>query len=312
MGNFTLQDHIESIELNGLKGRMICAPARRRRASGVNILFVHGHHNSLERMAGVAELMVDYGNFCLPDLPGFGGMGSFFTIGLKPTIENYADYLAAFIKLQYGQRKKFVIVGYSMGFLVVTRMLQKYPDLARQTIDVISFAGFVHHGDFSFSRRRVMLYKLGAMFGTTRLVSWIIREVFLRKWFLFSIYRHTNNAKHKLAGHDAAELRRMVEFEYTLWRCNDIRTWCYTTLEMFKADCTRYGQVPEKLIAVTLKGDQYFDATVTEQHLRIVYKDVKLVPAQVPKHSMSVISSAEEAALFFPPAVRTHITSLRS
>jgi pimeloyl-ACP methyl ester carboxylesterase len=312
MSVFNLNDFIEEVEIYGLRGRMINAPAQNKKARGLHILFVHGSHSSLERMKGVAEMMVEYGNFCLPDLPGFGGMDHFYSIGEKPTTDSYADYLAAFIKLHYGSRKKFVLVGYSMGFMVVTRMLQKYPELTKQIIDVVSVAGLVHKDNFSFTSRRKMLYTIGLECVKFRVPSWIMREVFLRKWFLGTIYTQSRNAKAKFIGLDARTRRAMVDFEITLWRVNHVPTWCYTTLEMFRCDLvTNAHHIPLNLIAVTFDLDQYFDNAVTEQHMKIIYNKVKLVKAKVDKHGVSVMETAQDVEAFFPKALRSHLKSLR-
>ena len=85
---------------------------------------LYGHHSSLERVYGLAEDMSQYGNVTIPDYPGFGGMDSFYKIGMKPTLDNLADYLATFVKLRY-RGKKVTIVGMSLGFVIATRMLQR-------------------------------------------------------------------------------------------------------------------------------------------------------------------------------------------
>src|ERR1700691_2505061 len=122
-------DYILPLNMNGLSGRMIrmAAPAGVKR----EILFIYGHHASLERYFGVADLLNKYGAVTVPDLPGFGWMDPFYKIGEKPTLDNYADYLASFVKLRY-KNKQFVVVGYSLGFVIATRMLQKYPELSKK------------------------------------------------------------------------------------------------------------------------------------------------------------------------------------
>src|SRR3954468_11091969 len=113
-------DYIVPLNINGLDGRMLKLPApATKQAQGREILFVYGHHSSLERWWGLVQVLNRYGAVTMPDMPGFGGMDSFYKIGRKPTIDNMADYLAAFIKLRY-KRKKIVIVGMSFGFAVAT------------------------------------------------------------------------------------------------------------------------------------------------------------------------------------------------
>ena len=89
----------------------------------------------------------------MPDLPGFGGMDSFNSIGRTPTIDEYADYLAAFVKMRY-RRKKVTIIGISFGFVVATRMLQRYPELASKVDIVVSIVGFMHKTDFLFKSKQ--------------------------------------------------------------------------------------------------------------------------------------------------------------
>ena len=61
---------------------------------------LHGLHASLERMYAVSQLIYEYGEVYQPDLPGFGGMDSFYKIGRVPNYDEYADYLYTFLKSQ--------------------------------------------------------------------------------------------------------------------------------------------------------------------------------------------------------------------
>src|SRR5687767_12840820 len=108
-------DYVVPLEINGLNGRMLKIPPPDGRKR--EILLIYGHHASLERLQGLVELLNDYAGVTMADLPGFGGMDSFYNIGKKPTLDNMADYLAAVIKLRYRNRR-FTIVGVSFGFLV--------------------------------------------------------------------------------------------------------------------------------------------------------------------------------------------------
>jgi pimeloyl-ACP methyl ester carboxylesterase len=120
---------IEPLHINGMRGRMLHLPAKNKNKR--EILVIYGHHSLLERWWGLVQNFNDFGGVTMPDLPGFGGMESFHKIGKQATLDNYADYMAAFIKLRY-RRKKVSIVGISFGFLVATRMLQRYPELGIQ------------------------------------------------------------------------------------------------------------------------------------------------------------------------------------
>src|SRR5581483_6795608 len=86
MANRTAQhpaDYIVPLNMNGLQGRMLHlpAPAGRKR----EILLLYGHHSSLERWWGIAQVLNRYGAVTMPDLPGFGGMDSLYKIGRKPS-----------------------------------------------------------------------------------------------------------------------------------------------------------------------------------------------------------------------------------
>lgn len=122
-------DYIQPLNMNGLQGRVLQMPAPKNKNR--EILFIYGHHSSLERWWGLVQNFNRYGAVTMPDLPGFGGMDSFYKIGEKPTIDNLADYLASFIKMRY-KRRRFTIIGMSLGFVIATRMLQRYPDLAKK------------------------------------------------------------------------------------------------------------------------------------------------------------------------------------
>jgi pimeloyl-ACP methyl ester carboxylesterase len=129
-------------------------------------------------------------------LPGFGGMDSFYSIGRKPTIDNMADYLAAFIKLRY-KRKKVVIAGMSFGFIIATRMLQRYPELNKKVTLLVSIVGFAHKEDFTFSKPRYYGYLWGTRILSHKVPATFFRYVALHPFILRNFYGKTHNAKHK-------------------------------------------------------------------------------------------------------------------
>ncbi len=139
------------LNMNGLQGRMLRLPAPPSKKR--DILFVYGQHSTLERWWGLIQELNRYGSVTVPDLPGYGGMDSLYKIGKSPTFDELADYLAAFVKLRY-KRGRITIVGLSIGFAVVTRMLQRYPDLAKRVDLLVSVVGLAHHDDFVLSKSR--------------------------------------------------------------------------------------------------------------------------------------------------------------
>ena len=129
------KDYISSLYINGLQGRMLHLPSSTNKKR--EMLYIYGHHSSLERFWGVMEDLSQYGPVTMPDLPGFGGMDSFYKIGQEATLDNLADYMTSFIKMRY-KRKKVTIIGLSLGFVVATRMLQRNPELINKVSLLVS------------------------------------------------------------------------------------------------------------------------------------------------------------------------------
>lgn len=290
-------DYILPLYMNGLAGRMLrMSPPKNKKRE---ILFIYGHHASLERYFGVAELINKYGGVTIPDLPGFGGMEPFYKIGEKPDIDSYADYLAAFIKLRF-RNKKFVIVGYSLGLPIITRMLQKYPQLSKKIQMVVSVAGFTHKNDFNFSKKRYWIYRLGAAFFSQRLSAALYKLLVLRPVYIRYIYRHLFNAKQKFKGKEAHELRRAIEMEVSLWRNNDPRTYMATGNMMLKLELPNKGHIDLPIYHAGVDNDHYFNSVRVEQHMRMIYADFIYDKIKSPAHAPSIIATAKEAAFFLP------------
>lgn len=293
-------DFIVPLYMNGLQGRMLRlpAPANKKR----EILFVYGHHSTIERWWGVALDMNKYGAVTVPDLPGFGGMQSFYKIGEKPDLDTMADYLAAFVKMRYA-RKRVTILAMSYGFLVVTRMLQRYPDLAKKVDILISAAGFSHKDDFKFTRRRYIIYLALSKFIYWRPFNVFFRNVCLHPLVLKTFYSRTPNAKHKFADLDVQTRRKIMEFEVHLWHVNDSRTHWFTGIEMLKVDnCQKQVKLP--VYHISVDSDQYFDNNRVEQHMRVIFSDYHQAVAKMKAHAPSVIADANEAAKLMPAKFR--------
>jgi pimeloyl-ACP methyl ester carboxylesterase len=300
-------DFIGPLNMNGLQGRMLHMPAPKGKTK--EILFIYGHHSSLERWFGVAQNLNKDAAITMPDLPGFGGMDSFYKIGQKATIDNFADYLAAFVKMRY-KRKKVIIVGMSLGFVMATRMLQRYPDLAKRVELLMSYVGFSHYDDFSFTRGRRLSYLWGARFFSLPLASAFFRYVCLHPFILKTVYKHTHNAKEKFKAAVSSELEEITRTEIGLWHGNDVRTYMRTTAEFLTLDnCKQQVNLP--VYHVAMKGDRYFNNAVVEQHLRIIYSDFKLLALlKVGNHAPSIIADAKSAAPFIPPKLHRMLNKL--
>lgn len=294
------QDYIVPMNMNGLKGRMLRLPAEH--GAKRQILFVYGHHSTLERWWGLIQDLGQYGTVTAPDLPGFGGMDSFYKIGKQPTIDAMADYLAAFVMLHY-KRKRLSIAGLSWGFLVVTRMLQRYPELAKKVDILVSVVGFAHQDDFMFSRRRHRAYVLSSRLLSHRLPAIFFKNVMLHPALLRLVYARTHNAKHKFADASPADFKKMMDMEAHLWHANDPRTHMATTAALLTVDnCQKRVGLPVWHVAVA--GEKYFNNQLVSEHLRVIFTSVTVVVSDLQNHAPSVIATKADAAPLIPKKLR--------
>lgn len=298
-------DYILPLYMNGLSGRMMRLPGPK--AKKREILFVYGHHSSLERWFGVAELLSRYGNVTVPDLPGFGGMQPFYKIGEKATLDNMADYLAAFIKLRY-RSKTITVSGLSLGFVIVTRMLQKYPELTNKVNLLVSFAGFVHRDDFIFKKPTFYIFRHVSSIFSRKLPAAFIQHFIFRRFIIKNTYRFVEkhlvkDAHSKMHGASEEERQRRVDFEVKLWQSNEARTYMAMANIMFKLDLTKQ-HVDLEVYHIAVDTDRYFDNLLVEQHMRLIFKDFYQLKSASKYHAPSVISNAKEASPFLPLALR--------
>lgn len=291
-----------------MDGRMLRLPPPKGKSA--ELLFVYGHHSSLERWWGLAQAMNRYGAVTMPDLPGFGGMDSFYKIGKKPSIDNLADYLAAFIKLRY-RRKKVAIASLSFGFTIVTRMLQRYPELVKKVTLLVSIVGFAHKDDFTFSKPRYYFYLYGARSISYRLSSTVFRYTAVNTLVLRAFYGRTHNAKHKFAQAESQEdHKRLMDMEISLWHDNDIRTWAYTSTQFLTFDNCQV-QVDLPVWHVSVEADNYFDNHLVEQHMRIIFSGFHSAPIDVKNHAPSVVADPKSASILLPPKLRRALLRLQ-
>jgi len=294
------EEYVMPLNMNGLKGRMLRLKPKRN--SKREFLIVYGHHSTLERWYSLAQVMNDFGGVTMPDLPGFGGMDSFYKIGETPDLDTMADYLASFVKLRYKNRR-ISLVGLSYGFLVVTRMLQKYPELAKKVDLLVSIVGFVHKDDFVFTLRRRNAYLLLSKTFKHRLPSFFYRKVLINPFVLKRIYHHTFNAKHKFTGLTEAEREATVEFELHLWKVNEARTYMATSETMLTVDnCQVKVDLP--VIHISVKQDNYFDRNRVEQHMRVTFNDYIHFKANLDKHTPSIIADKKQTSDFIPKGAK--------
>ncbi len=297
-------DYILPLYMNGLSGRMLrMAPPKNKKRE---MLFVGGHHTSHERIFGVIEFINRYGGVTVPDLPGFGGMEPFYKIGEKPTLDNMADYLAAFIKLRY-RNKRLSVVGFSYGFAVVTRMLQKSPEMAKKIDLLVSFAGMTNKKDFRLRRRTVLMLHILSFILSFRLPALFVRYGIFNGPLIRLGYRLFEpvfiKSEYSKVRDNKDLWRQRVDFEVGLWQDNDLRTWAVTSITMFKLDLSgKHIDLPVNHVSIS--SDRYFDNLKVEEHMRKIYKDFKICKATVPTHAPSVIATSSQAAPYIPADIR--------
>jgi pimeloyl-ACP methyl ester carboxylesterase len=294
-------DYIKPLNMNGLQGRMLSMPAPKGRSR--EILMVYGHHSSLERWFGLIQVFNKFGTITMPDLPGFGGMDSFYKLGQKPSLDNLADYLAAFIKLRY-KRRRITIVGMSFGFVIATRMLQRFPDLAKRVDLVVSLVGFAHKDDFLPNPKAYWSYRVVAAVFSQPIASHFFKGVCLQPFILRWVYTKLDHAKFR--GLTPEEDERMLQVEIGLWRDNDVRTHMHTISSMLKLDnCTKRINLPVWHVATV--NDHFLNNENIEQHLRIIFADYESTNVDMTKHAPTVIASAKEAGPFVPLKLRKRL-----
>jgi len=294
-------DYIVPLNMNGLQGRMLNMPAPKGRNR--EILMIYGHHSSIERWFGLIQVFNKYGAVTMPDLPGFGGMDSFYRIGQKPTLDNLADYLAAFIKLRY-KRRRITIVGMSFGFVVATRMLQRFPDLAKKVDVIISLVGFAHKDDFVDKPVAYWAYWTVSHVFSKPVASHFFKAVCLHPVVLRWVYTKLDHAKFR--GLTPEQDEEMLKVEIGLWRANEVRTHMHTMGSMLSLDnCKKRVNLPVWHVAT--KDDHWLNNNNVEQHLKVIFTDYESAAIDLTKHAPTVIADAKEAEPYVPAKLRKRL-----
>lgn len=296
-------EYISELNIHGMSGRMLYMPASRPKKK--EILLVYGHHALLERWFGLVQNLSTYGNVTMPDLPGFGGMHSFYSIHDKPSLDAMADYLAAFVKMRY-KRKRVAIVGISFGFVVATRMLQKYPELTKKVDVIISLVGFMHRDDFLFSPRTRTLYMRATKLFSLPPIPFIIRYGFLNSFFIKQIYIRLPAGRKRFLEMEPTNFKQLMDFEVQLWQVNDVRTHWATTHEFLDLDnCQKQIRLPVWHVASS--NDHYFDNYVVEQHMRVVFDRYEQFVMKSHAHTPSILGDKKEMAIMLPTGLRRRL-----
>lgn len=289
--------------MNGLQGRMLVIPSRNYKTSQ-QILIVYGQNSTLEYWYDLAKELSKYATVTIPDLPGFGGMESFYNVKERPTIDNLADYLAALIKLRY-KRKRIVLAGLSAGFTIATRMLQKYPELVKKVDLLFCVAGYAHHDDFRLNNFKKNIYKNGLRVLGTSSISKLYKVLYLESPLAsFALLKKHGN-KLESVGYSNKQIKSIIKFEKARRKLSDSRTALNIQRELLKLDnCQQRINLP--VWHVTGVSDELLDNKNVEQHLRIIftkYSNIKINASSISAHN-PVIDQSNNFNKLIPGKVR--------
>jgi len=293
-------NYIVPLNINSLEGRLLRYPNKNKRTS--EILFVYGRHASLERWWALIQVLHSLGTVSAPDLPGYGGMDSFYKINKKPSLDNMAEYLATFIKMQY-KKRSFVIVSVGYGFSVVTRMLQKYPELLDQVKMNVSLMGYADKEDLKINLlARIGLYIYTGIF-KRRISSFLAKHLFLNRVILKQYYLIGKKDFYN------DKLSQLVNIEAELWKLNDFRTYVYSTLEMLKfTNCHQEVKIPVYHV-YALDDHRFINANI-EQHLKVIYKDYYPYPIKSANKAIQYATARRSVSVLIPSQLKQEIRNL--
>lgn len=239
----------------------------------------------------------------MPDLPGFGGMDSVYTIGKTATIDTLADYLAEFIQQYYPPNKKITVVGMSLGFAVITRMLQRHPSLTKRVDKLVSLFGFASGKDFTLPPKRLALYSVSSRLFSQPVLAKLYRSAFLNSYVLGRTYHKTPNAKEKFKGLDQQEILKNMAFEIKLWQDDDTQTYMKTGNEILTLDNTLV-KIPLPVFHISVAHDRFLDNTRVEAGFRKIFTEYHLVAELTnANHAPTQIATKKQAEAFIPSAV---------
>lgn len=290
---------IKKLTIDQLQGRELIYHSLIK--SNHQLVVIYGHHSVLERWLGMAEAFASFGQVNMPDLPGFGGMTSFYKIHKRPSLDNYAEYLHKYLLANF-KNKKVTLVGLSFGFIVLTRLLQNYPEHQKDINLLISVVGFSHANEFRFSPVRRYFYIFGSQVLAYRPMAKLYSLIFVKSGLMRYIYQYSYNAKSKFTNLTKAQLTLAIAMEMRLWQVNDMPTHMYTSHDFFSLDNTQV-KIPLTIWHVSVKADIYFNAQQIRVNLAKIFKTVNFYLEDSPTHAPTVIADAQEFLKLIPKPI---------
>lgn len=286
--------YLSDIHFSGLQGRLLHLPQPAKVKKPKTFVVFAGQHASLERMYSIAQLLNEFGEVYMPDLPGYGGMTSFYKIGKKPTYDNYADFVYTFLKTQK-LNKDLWFFGNSFGSAVMTRLFQKHPESQKWTKQPIAFVGYGAGSNFAVS----FWYRLwiGLMVNTvsTRLGAFLFEKLIFNRFSIHIMLYFFSRAKAKMQSDSDNLKKSMIMMEKYLWSVNDHRTHAACVKMMFKDDLRHYpgGKIKLTLHNIATENDQYFDNKRVKKTFEDLYEKYETSPLTLQVHSPSMIADKD-------------------
>ena len=288
-------DMVHPLTVNRLRGRVMKHPSRKT-GKGRTIVFVYGIHGSLERFYGVIHFLARFGTVTAPDLPGFGGMDSYYKIGLKPSLDRFADYLADFIERDLPEGK-ITLVGLSYGFVVLTRLLERHPQLVPRVDMTISLMGMVEGSDMAMSRASRITAETVMLLARAPITSSVFGYIVSREWMLQLMYP---NSHPKMKALPPGTRNDFIQFESYLWRCNDLKTWGTCLHELLNLHRPK-ERIPVTIHNISTKHDHWLNVPRAEAHMNEVFAKVISYSSSVSNHGGVAYEDESEAYDMIPP-----------
>jgi len=297
------KDHVRPLSIHGMTGRMINIT---NTDSKRVFIYIHGLHTSAERHYSLCEYLSDFGSVYAPDMPGFGGMDSFYKIGMKPTFDNYADYIYTVVKsLSISEDSQIWFIGLSFGSQVMTRLLQKYPEFTSQNVQAISIVGLASKDDFNdIPKFKFFMYPL-MFLGSRKYISKFMYLLLVNPLTLSLALYITFFTSTKMR-EDKSQRSQIFAMEYNLWRKADFRTHAATAWLSFSQSLSDFtkDKIKLKLHNVSVSGDQYLNSAKVAKSFKKVYQEYEAVELSMDAHAPSLVASKEDVGVMFPEATR--------
>lgn len=303
MEQFVKHATFSKLSQGGMTGRLATYKARTNTKRV--IYMISGMHTSHERMSPIAHYFSKYGTVIAPDLPGVGGMDSFFTVNQEFSLNSYADFLYDFFKQQkIKSTNKPTIVGMSFGFLVLTRMLQRHPDTHDWFEQVVAIGGFGQQSDFN-NKLAVKITPVISLPLSTRPGAWFLETFIFKKpvlKVLFKIAKLIGNTKHNSVSNE--DRKALIDMETSLWVENDARTRFHIYRMFLNTNLVKGAQpIGNHLYNLFIPSDQWVKHDEVQKSMKRLYKKVTKLQLDSTLHAPSVISGEEEIDTMFKEAL---------